>query len=115
VVGHNRSMFLRGKGGRGVVTGLGGLAVIDFRIFLVAVVAGSIVVATTRYVSLGSLVGTVAAMVVSVIVCLAGGLPFVVAAYVLITGALVIAAHTDNIQRLRAGTERRLGREGEAT
>jgi glycerol-3-phosphate acyltransferase PlsY len=109
VVGHNRSMFLRGRGGRGVVTGLGGLAVIHFPIFVLAVVSGCIIVATTRYVSLGSLTGTIAAMVASLIVCVAGGLPLVVAMYVLITGAVVIAAHSDNIARLRAGTERRLG------
>jgi acyl phosphate:glycerol-3-phosphate acyltransferase len=112
VVGHNRSMFLRGKGGRGVVTGLGGLAVIHFPIFLLAVVTGSLVVATTRYVSLGSMMGAAAAMLASLVVCVAGGLPFVVAVYVLITGGLIIAAHSDNIARLRAGTERRLGREG---
>jgi acyl phosphate:glycerol-3-phosphate acyltransferase len=115
VVGHNRSLFLRGKGGRGVVTGLGGLAVIDFRIFLVAVISGIVVVAITRYVSLGSIVGTVAAMIAAVLASVVGGLPPLVAVYVLITGALVIAAHSDNIARLRAGTERRLGAEGGAS
>jgi acyl phosphate:glycerol-3-phosphate acyltransferase len=115
VVGHNRSLFLKGKGGRGVVTGLGGLAVVHFPTFLVAVVTGCIVVAVTRYVSLGSIMGTVAAMLAAIIACVAGGLPLVVAIYVLITGALVIAAHSDNIARLKARTERRLGSEGGAS
>jgi glycerol-3-phosphate acyltransferase PlsY len=109
VVGHNRSMFLRGKGGRGVVTGLGGLIAINPLLFLVAAVSGCIVVAVTRYVSLGSIIGAALAMVAAIIAVFAGAIETVVGLYVVITGGLVIAAHSDNIQRLRARTERRLG------
>src|SRR5437867_1541545 len=48
VAGHVRSIFLQGRGGRGVVTGLGGLAVISPIIFVAAVTSGCVVVAITR-------------------------------------------------------------------
>src|SRR5688572_20978050 len=36
VIGHTRSIFLRGRGGRGVVTGLGSLAMAATEVFVIA-------------------------------------------------------------------------------
>ncbi len=109
VVGHIWPVFLRGRGGRGVVTGLGGLSVAAFWVFLFACVLGCAVVAASRYVSLGSLAGTVAAMAIATAAYATGNLPVEILVYVLAIATLVIAAHADNIGRLRQGTERRLG------
>ncbi|HZT05997.1 MAG TPA: glycerol-3-phosphate 1-O-acyltransferase PlsY [Chloroflexota bacterium] len=109
VVGHNRSVFLGFRGGRGVVTGLGGLAVIAPWIFVVVAVAGSIVCGITRYVSLGSICGAVIAIPLALGATVAGTMPAVLTVYVVITASLIIAAHADNISRLLSGTERRLG------
>lgn len=109
VVGHIWSVFLWGRGGRGVVTGLGGLSVAAFGLFLLSCVTGCVVVAATRYVSLGSLAGVVVAIATAVAAYATGNLPVEILVYVLAVATLIIVAHADNIGRLRQGTERRLG------
>ena len=109
VVGHIWSVFLRGRGGRGVITGLGGLAVGAFGVFLPSCIVGCAVVAASRYVSLGSIAGAVAAIVAAVAARATGNLAVEIFVYVLAVAGLVIVAHADNIGRLRRGTERRLG------
>jgi acyl phosphate:glycerol-3-phosphate acyltransferase len=107
VVGHIWSVFLRGRGGRGVVTGLGGLAVASPGVFAVAIVTGSTVAIVTRYVSLGSICGAVMSVVGGIVAYVLGHMSAEVLAYILGTASLVVAAHADNLRRLRAGTERK--------
>jgi len=109
IVGHIWSVFLRGRGGRGVVTGLGTLAVMVPWIFAVCVLVGAILAVGTRYVSLGSICGALAATIAGVIAYALGDLPIEFLVFVLIAPPLVVAVHADNIRRLRAGTERRWG------
>lgn len=109
VVGHTRSVFLGGRGGRGVSTGLGGLAVGAPPVFLVACLSGCFVVGVTRYVSLGSICGCLLGILASVGLFVAGHIPWPILAYVLAASALVLVEHRDNISRLAAGTERKLG------
>jgi glycerol-3-phosphate acyltransferase PlsY len=109
VLGHTKSVFLGGRGGRGVVTGLGGLAVAATGVFIITALTGSIVAATTRYVSLGSLCGAAAALIAAFVGFAVGALSLTLLVYVAATALYVIAAHADNIARLRAGTERRAG------
>ena len=110
VVGHIWSVFLRGRGGRGVMTGLGALAVMAPGVFALSCLVGSLVVVTTRYVSLGSICGAAAALVFGLGAYALGELPLEVLPYTLLVPALIFIAHGDNIQRLRAGTERRWGK-----
>lgn len=109
VVGHARSLFLRGRGGRGVATGLGGAAVAETAIFLPACLVGCIVAATTRYVSLGSIFGCAIGALAAVALFIAGRIPWQILVYVLVTSGFIIAEHRDNIGRLRHGIERKLG------
>jgi acyl phosphate:glycerol-3-phosphate acyltransferase len=108
-LGHTRSIFLGFKGGRGVVTGLGGLAVASTGLFILACLTGCVVAATTRYISLGSILGCAMALIGGLAAYAAGYLPIELLPYIVVTPLFVIAAHSDNIERLRAGTERRLG------
>jgi glycerol-3-phosphate acyltransferase PlsY len=110
IVGHNWSVFIRFTGGRGVATSAGALgAMSPWTILVIApIVIG--LIWRTRYVSLGSITGGLLAPVVTAALWL-GGLATVPAiVYALASGLLVTAAHADNIARLRAGTERRIGR-----
>lgn len=109
VVGHNRSVFLRGRGGRGVATGLGGLSIASTSLFIVACLTGCVVTAASRYVSLGSICGALAAAIGGLLAYATGNFPGELVPYILATPAFIIAEHSDNIARLRAGTERRLG------
>jgi glycerol-3-phosphate acyltransferase PlsY len=107
IVGHVWSVFLLGRGGRGVVTGLGTLAVASPGVFAAAFVTGCVVAGATRYISLGSICGAVMTTVAGLAAYALGYLPTELLLNVVIAPALVIAAHADNIQRLRTGTERR--------
>lgn len=107
VLGSWKSIFLRFHGGRGVATGVGGMLAISPLVFVLAAPAFGIVIAVTRYVSLGSLLGTAFGAAVAVIVVMAGWLEPGWLIYVMPSLAIVWIAHRDNIERLLAGTERR--------
>ena len=63
----------------------------------------------TRYVSLGSIVGAVGAPIITAFLAGVGWATGQSVAYGLASGMLVTLSHADNIGRLRAGTERRIG------
>jgi glycerol-3-phosphate acyltransferase PlsY len=107
VLGAWKSVFLRFHGGRGVATGVGGMLAISIPVCIVAAPAFFIVIGITRYVSLGSLLGTAFGGLVSVVFVAAGWLSAVWLVYVIPGIVIVWVAHADNIARLRAGTERR--------
>jgi glycerol-3-phosphate acyltransferase PlsY len=109
VLGSWRSVFLRFGGGRGVATSVGGMLAISIPVVLLAAPVFFGVIYVTRFVSLGSLLGTATGALLSLVFVMLGWLD---AAWLLFTvGAVVIVwvAHRDNIQRLLAGTERRIG------
>lgn len=109
VLGAWRSVFLRFQGGRGVATSVGGMLAISIPVVLLAAPVFFGLIYVTRMVSLGSLLGTATGALISVVFVILGWLD---AAWLLFTmGAVVIVwvAHRDNIARLMAGTERRIG------
>jgi glycerol-3-phosphate acyltransferase PlsY len=109
VIGHNWSIFIGLRGGRGVATSAGGLLFLSPLTLLVVVPLVVLVVWRSRYVSLGSLVAAVAAPLITAALAYSGAVGWAAAGYALACGALIVIAHGDNVARLRAGTERRLG------
>lgn len=112
VAGHVWSIYLRLRwgmwgGGRGVATGLGASLVVNPWITIAALAAGIPTIIVSRYVSLGSILGAVAAAVTIVIVVLLGQME-ALALLMLWLPLFVIAAHRDNIERLLKGTERKI-------
>jgi glycerol-3-phosphate acyltransferase PlsY len=107
VLGAWKSVLLRFHGGRGVATGVGGMAAVSPLIVLIAAPAFFLIIGLTRYVSLGSLLGTAFGAVVAVVFVIAGALDPAWLLYVMPGEAIVWIAHRDNIARLLAGTERR--------
>lgn len=109
VTGHIRSVFIGFRGGRGVATAAGGfLVLVPLALVIVIPIIGA-VIAVTRYVSLGSIVGAVSAPLVVALLYLNGQASGADIVYSALVGALIVLAHADNIARLRAGTERRVG------
>jgi glycerol-3-phosphate acyltransferase PlsY len=103
VVGNCWSVFLGGKGGKGVATGLGAFLAVAPWAILPAMVVWVALVASFRFVSLASL-AAVAGLPLAI---LALGYPWpIVLAGALVAG-IVVLRHRENIQRLLAGTERR--------
>ena len=109
IVGHNWSVFIGFTGGRGVATSAGALGAMTpwTLVFLLPIVFA--VMWRTRYVSLGSIVGAVGAPIITAFLAGVGWASVQAIAYALASGLLVTVAHADNIGRLRAGTERRIG------
>jgi len=108
VLGHSYSVFIGFKGGRGVVTGFGATIVAAPVLMVVAFAIGAVLVALTRYVSLGSVVGaTLGGILLCGLAVYTGDLAWAVWGVVL--GGFIVVAHRDNIERLLAGTERKLG------
>ena len=115
LIGHNWPVFVGFRGGRGTAPGLGGLFILSPLAGLVAVVFGAPTIAATRYVSLGSIVGTLSGAGTLVILASIGRSPTEYIAYAVIAAAMIIGLHKDNIRRLLAGEERKLGRPAVAT
>ena len=114
LAGHNWSMFLKFGGGRGVNTGIGVMFVITPIWGVVALGSGIVAVGFTRYVSLGSLIGTAIGMTAITVLAATGHQPWAYAFFALSAGVIIIVQHRDNIERLVNGTERRLGQKGES-
>ena len=109
ILGHDFPIYFGFKGGKGVATSIGVALVLDWKVGLVVMIAALIIMATTRYVSLGSVIGAVI-------------YPCIVAAFMLgmdkfnviyllcavIIGLLIIVKHKSNIERLKKGTENKL-------
>lgn len=109
IVGHNWSVFIRFTGGRGVATSAGALGALSPLTILVLAPIAFGLAWRTRYVSLGSIVGSLLAPVVTALLWLVNLASLPAIACAAASAALVTAAHADNIARLRAGTERRIG------
>jgi glycerol-3-phosphate acyltransferase PlsY len=114
LLGHNYSVFIRFKGGRGVATGGGVILAMQPLVVAVGAVGFIVPVAVTRYVSLGSMIGSVTCAVTdAVLVATPKSFPFHDSyqhlVFMTVGAAFVVYSHRDNIQRLAEGTERKLG------
>jgi glycerol-3-phosphate acyltransferase PlsY len=108
VAGHCWSPFIGFKGGKGVATGAGA-AVALFPPVLLALPLMALVVWVTRYVSLGSLIAAASATLLAVAFAATGHLAWPAALAIAAMAGIIVYRHAGNIQRLRAGTERRFG------
>ncbi len=106
VLGNNFNILLRLRGGKGIATSIGVFLVIDPLVALMCILLGVFTILVSRYVSLGSLVGMVA-LPLFIIVSATWAWPELLLAAAL--AALAVYRHRDNIRRLLAGEERRLG------
>ena len=104
LLGHNYSLFLGFKGGKGVATGLGLFLYMLPWGAVAAFSVWAVIVLITRYVSLGS--------IVAAIVAAATGwylqYPVPYAVFGTLAGFFVIIRHKDNIKRLIEGTESKI-------
>jgi glycerol-3-phosphate acyltransferase PlsY len=105
VAGNCWSVFLRFRGGKGVATGLGGLLWLVPWAIVPAAAVWLGVTLTFRYVSLGSVLASAGVPLAA----LALGYPGPSVAAAAVVAAIVIGRHHENLGRLLAGTERRLG------
>ena len=105
IVGHVYPAWLHFRGGKGVAASAGVFAMLaPYATAIAAVVfVGTIVV--TRFISAGSIAGALALAVAAA----AGNAPAPVVVGAVLAAILVVHRHRDNVSRLIAGTERRIG------
>src|SRR5215472_14341987 len=107
VVGHLFPVWLKFKGGKGVATALGVFAILFPQAVLISLAVFVIVLAATRFVSLGSILAAISFPIAAWLLyhpewpslVLVGGV-----------AVLVVAKHHQNIRRLLAGNENRFGK-----
>ena len=104
IVGHSFSLFLQFHGGKGVATSLGVLTMLMGKVTIVVFLLWLLVVYTTRYVSLGSIL----AGFFTPIFAMAFGSPMEYVLFSTVAAVLVIVRHRENIQRLMKGTENKI-------
>jgi glycerol-3-phosphate acyltransferase PlsY len=108
VIGHMFPVWLKFRGGKGVATGMGAFVLLAPKAVLVAVVIFIAVVAISRQVSLGSIIAVAAFPFAAWIIGQFQAPPKGIALMSL-ASLLIIARHYENIRRLLAGTESRIG------
>jgi acyl phosphate:glycerol-3-phosphate acyltransferase len=104
ILGHNFSVFLGFRGGKGVATSLGVFILYSPRTALITFVIWIAVVITTKYSSLGALISFGLLPLNIILFDSKEKLPVA-----LLVTLLILIRHTDNIQRLMKGTERKIG------
>jgi glycerol-3-phosphate acyltransferase PlsY len=114
VFGHNWSIFMRFKGGKGTASGWGGLIILSPIAGLVATIVGILILVLTRYVSLGSISAAVLGSLALIIMATLGHLPLPYIWFGAVGSVVVVVRHRENIQRLVHGTERKIGQPAEA-
>jgi acyl phosphate:glycerol-3-phosphate acyltransferase len=109
IIGHSRSVFLGLGGGRGVAPSFGALLVFQPLIAAIIIPLFVLVIAITRYSSVGSLTASAAAGVLLAVATAITPLDPWLYLYAAGGTLLIWLFHTDNIQRLLAGEERKIG------
>ena len=102
MAGHAFPLFLGGKGGKAVASFTGAYLCLTPIPLLATAVVFFVIVAATRHVSAGSIVGA-ATFPLAVWLISHPPLPVTVAA--ILSGALILYRHRENVERLHAGTE----------
>ncbi len=113
IIGHNWSVYIGWQGGRGVASSCGGLLVLCPQATLIGLVTSIIIMATTRYVSLGSIMGAAVGALTTFFWVVYFDAPPAYGLYAFMAATLIIWQHRDNIRRLQQGVERKLGEKAE--
>lgn len=110
VLGHNFPLYFGFRGGKGVATSLGVVLMLDWKAGLIIGICAIAVMAITRYVSLGSILGGIAFIAVKIIMmAISKEVNLTVLICTVILGGLLVVRHKENIKRLLNGTENKLG------
>lgn len=113
ILGHVFPLYYGFKGGKGVLVGVSVFLVIDWKAFCIMILIFAVVLAISKYVSLGSIVGSACCPIITLILQLVlypdRPLWYTVlnTAMAAAMGIWVIFMHRSNIMRLKNGTENR--------
>ena len=110
IAGHNWSAFLMFKGGRGVATGLGVIAMIAPKVTIIVFVVWALIVYFTRYVSLASIIAAALVPITMWLLQIRNEFFY----FGILAALFVIVRHRPNIERLLQGTESKIKAGGQS-
>lgn len=106
ILGHTFPIFFEFRGGKGVATAIGVLLMLNWKIGLICLVFGILIIAVSKMVSLGSISAAVLFPVLTIFIGENVGLSGVVVSFLI--AALVVFNHRANIRRIKEGKENKL-------
>ncbi len=106
ILGHTFPIFFEFRGGKGVATAIGVLLMLNWKIGLICLVFGLLIIAFSKMVSLGSISAAILFPVLTIFLQENVGLVGIVFSF-LIAG-LVVFNHRSNIKRIKEGKENKL-------
>jgi glycerol-3-phosphate acyltransferase PlsY len=109
ILGHNYSVFLGWKGGAGSMTNIGALFALSPVAALVVAVGGLIPLIVLRFASLGSVVAATLTTLSLLVGAILGQIPAQYVIYGMLSSSITLYELRKNIERLRTGTERKIG------
>lgn len=104
MLGHTKSIFMRFSGGKGVATGLGAAMEMMPEAAIGAILVWALIVKTTKYVSLGSVIGVLTLIVLVKVL----EYPQAYEIFSLLAGVSVVIRHRSNLKRLMKGRENKV-------
>jgi len=105
ICGHDWSLFLKFKGGKGVATTFGVILALNPMISILAAIVWGIVIINTRYASLSSISAVISIMIFTILF----KQPYEYIIFSMIIIILTIFRHKENIKRLKLGNESKIG------
>ncbi|MCB5268265.1 MAG: glycerol-3-phosphate 1-O-acyltransferase PlsY [Candidatus Cloacimonetes bacterium] len=109
ILGHVFPVWLKFKGGKGVATAAGVFVALSPWNLLIGLLVFVVMVAITKYVSLGSIVAALSLLLFHLIDLIRGSSrDYALLALVFVVVAMIIYKHRTNISRLRNGTESKI-------
>lgn len=110
ILGHLYPVYFGFRGGKGILTSIGIIAVINPLVFVGLLIIGLPLIFLTKIVSVGSLAGAVCYPILTLLVdSFQGGISWLDFSFSVVIALLVIWMHRANINRLLNGTENRFG------